>query len=490
MSRIARCLAALSVLVLVCWPTAASAHTGFEKSDPADGAVVDQPVEIITLTFTGPAEPTGEGFVALDPADGPRQPTAINRVADGVFGLRFDPPLTGGDVGVRWSVRAPDAHPISGSFRFTVDAPAPASGRGSAEQGATVRPAGADLDAFLGTDGTWAAGKWSADLGRFLSMGATVVAVGFLVFSLTVMRGTRGELRMLLFWVRRAGLVIVVGTLADATGQLAHQGGGLGAVFDPGAWASTLAGGAGLALLARIGGGAIIASRADLVMVHARHARDVLRPISAAVPVGAGSVRVADRDPHEWHSQDLAWELDRRGRIAMAGFLAVLVSHVFDGHTVTEGNRWITGVSSSAHVFAAAVWAGGVLALAMVIHRRWRRDEPTHALVMVTRYSIVATFALALVALSGVYLAFVILDAPSELWGTEWGRYFSAKFALVAVAAAFGAHNHHVIVPALEASEERPDAVRTLRSTLNKEVVALTTVTLLTALLVRSASTM
>lgn len=489
MSRIARCLAALGVLVAVSWPAAAGAHTGFEKSDPADGAVIDQPVEVITLTFTGPAEPTGDGFVALDPAGGTRQPTAVNRVADGVFGLRFDPPLTGGDVGVRWSVRAPDAHPISGSFRFTVDAPAPASGQGT-PQAADVRPAGADLDAFLGTDGTWAAGKWSADVGRFLSMGATVVAVGFLVFSLAVMRGTPGELRMLLFWVRRAGLVVVVGALGDAAGQVAHQGGGLGAVFDPGAWTSTLAGGAGLALLARIAGGTIIATRADLVMVHARHARDVLRPISAAVPVGAGSVRVADRDPNEWHSQDLAWELDPRGRIAVAGFVAVLVSHVFDGHTVTEGSRWITGLSSAVHVLAAAVWAGGVLALAMVIHRRWRREEPTHALVMVTRYSIVATFALALVALSGVYLAFVILDSPGELWGTEWGRYFSAKFALVALAAGFGAHNHHVIVPALEASEERPDTVRRLRSTLTKEVVALTIVTLLTALLVRSASTL
>mgnify|MGYP002064887891 CR=1 FL=1 len=39
-----------------------------------------------------------------------------------VFRLAFDTPLTGGTVGVRWKVRAGDAHPIEGSFSFTVTA--------------------------------------------------------------------------------------------------------------------------------------------------------------------------------------------------------------------------------------------------------------------------------------------------------------------------------------------------------------------------------
>jgi putative copper export protein len=166
----------------------------------------------------------------------------------------------------------------------------------------------------------------------------------------------------------------------------------------------------------------------------------------------------------------------------------VVLSHVLDGHTVTEGNRWLTGLTSAVHVLAAGVWVGGVAALALVIRRRWRRDEPTHSLVMVVRYSVVATIALAVVAVAGTYLAIVILDAPSELWTTEWGRFFVAKFLVVAIAAAFGAHNHHVIVPALELSEERPDVVDRLRSTLAKEVLALTAVTVLTAMLVRAAS--
>lgn len=490
MSRIARCVsaAAVAILVVAGSATAAGAHTGFESSDPAGGAVLDVSVDAVTLRFSGAAEPAGEGFVVLDPVLGPREPTSVTRPAEGVFELGFDPAISGGEVGVRWSVRAPDAHPIDGSFRFTVTASAELAPGGSSSGGLTPE-SGESLDDFLVGERTSPGGKLLADASRFLSMGATMIAVGFLVFCLTVMRGTRRELRLLLFWVRRAGVVIVVGTTGDAVGQVVHQAGGLDAVVDPGAYWSVLGGSLGASLGARLVGGAIITSRARLVMVHARQARDVLRSISARVPIGAGAVRVADRPGGGAQERDLAWELDRRGAFALVGFVLVLVSHVFDGHTVTEGSRWLTGVVSSLHVLAAGVWAGGVAALALVIRDRWRRGEATHSLVMVVRYSVVATVALAVVALAGVYLAVAILNVPSDLWSTEWGRIFVAKFVVVAVAAGFGAHNHHVIVPALEVSEEHLDAVARLRATLVKEVWALTAVTLLSALLVRAAST-
>lgn len=492
MSRIPRCLVAVAVVVAVVagWPIAAGAHTGFESSDPADGVVLDAPVDSITLRFSGAAEPAGDGFVVLDPVLGRREPSSVTTQAEGVFELGFDPAITGGEVGVRWSVQAPDAHPIDGSFRFTVTAPATAPPEPSGTDPLDgVEDTGEALDDFLAAEQTSPSGKLLADASRFLSMGATMVAVGFLVFCLTVMRGSRRELRMLLYWVRRAGVVIVIGTAGDAIGQVVHRAGGFGAVVDPGEYWSVLGGTLGLSLGARLMGGAIIAARANLVMVHARQARDVVRSISARVPIGAGSVSVADRPDGGAQERDLAWELDRRGAVALVGFGLVLVSHVMDGHTVTEGSRLLTGMVSSVHVLAAAVWAGGVAALALVIRDRWRRGEPTHSLVMVVRYSVVATIALAVVAIAGVYLAVVILDAPSDLWATEWGRIFVAKFVVVAVAAAFGAHNHHVIVPALEISEKHPDAVVRLRATLVKEVWTLTAVTLLTALLVRAAST-
>ena len=445
------------------------AHTGFESSDPADGAQVDAPVSTIVLTFTGPAEPAGDGFVILDPVHGERTPESVEQVDEGVYELGLDPPVEGGEV--------------EGSFRFSTPTTSTESGSGPMQSQS-------DLDTFLATDTTAPAGQTLADIGRFLAMGATMIAVGFLVFALTVMRGSRGELRTLLFWVRRAGIVVAVGTVLDALGQVAFQEGGFDAIARPGAYTSVLSGTVGISLLARFVGGCIVATRADLVMVHAKHARDPLRSLSATVPIGAGSSRVADRPEEQYRPHDLAWELDRRGSVALAGFALIVLAHVIDGHTATEGNRWLMGIASSVHVVAAAMWAGGVVALAVVIRRRMNRNEPTHALVMVTRYSIVATVGLVTVAAAGIYLAIVILDAPSELWTTDWGRVFLAKSAVVAVAAAMGAHNHHVIVPAMEATEEDPTVVGRLGTTLRNEVITLTTVIVLTAVLVRSASTL
>ncbi|WCO68033.1 CopD family protein [Iamia majanohamensis] len=322
-------------------------------------------------------------------------------------------------------------------------------------------------------------------------MGATMVAVGFLVFALTVMRGTRPELRLLLFWIRRAGLFVVVGTVIDGLGQVIFESGdGLSAVLDPAAYSEALSTSLGLALLLRLVGGGIVTVGARVSMVHAHSARDRLRGVSAALPIGAGSTRVADHPADYWDDHDVAWDLDRHGLPVALGFALLLVSHTLDGHTVTEGNRFLTGTASGLHVLAAAVWAGGVAALALIVRRRARRGEPTHALVMVTRYSIVATIALVAVALLGAFLAIVILDSPSELWTTDWGRFLMAKTAVVAVAVGLGAHNHHVVVPALEASEEDETAVARLRATLRNEVIVLVLVTGLTALLVRAASTL
>ena len=105
----------------------AVAHTSFESSTPADGDTLDTPIDVVTITFSGVATPTGDGFVALDGDGTVRPPDDVATVDDRTFQLRFDPPLAG-QVGVRWTVRAADAHVIEGSFSFTVTAPPPAGG--------------------------------------------------------------------------------------------------------------------------------------------------------------------------------------------------------------------------------------------------------------------------------------------------------------------------------------------------------------------------
>ena len=491
-SRFLRVVVAVAMAVVMLGMSAApaAAHTGFESSDPADGATVEAGLDTITIVFTNEAEPAGDGFVVLDPGLGLREPDTIDRPDVGEFVLHFDPAISPGDIGVRWTVQAPDAHPIEGTFQFTIQvASTPTADAGPSPTEIAGTPG---LDEFLDTQTGSTAGRRISDLGRLIAMAGMMISLGFIAFATLVMRGTADELRNLLFWIRRASVAVVVGTVLDCAGHVADvSGDGLSAIVDPSAYADSLSTSAWAAYLLRIASAVIVAATARISMVHVHDAKDVLATVSSSMPVGAGSTRVADHGTDHWGDQDVAWDIDRAGLLPLLGFAAMLLSHTFDGHTVTEGNRILTGLASSSHVLAASVWVGGVAALALIIRRRRRRNERTHALTMVTRFSVLATGALAAVTVFGLYLTWVIIDSPSDLWATPWGRLLIAKLLVVAVAVAagFGAHNHHVIVPALERAEEDDPTVERLRSTLRFEVLALAAVTVLTALLVRAAST-
>jgi copper transport protein len=132
---------ALASAVLLVAPGSVTAHTDFDFSLPTDGASVGEPVSEVTVAFTLPVTLVGNGFEVLDPQENLLMPFAVTD-DDTVFRLQFDPPLAGGDVGVRYSVTAEDGHVLSGSFSFTVsvDAPPPTTTTSTVAP-ATVPPA-------------------------------------------------------------------------------------------------------------------------------------------------------------------------------------------------------------------------------------------------------------------------------------------------------------------------------------------------------------
>src|SRR5690606_5129400 len=102
----------------------ASAHTQFDYSLPTDGAAVGRPVTEITVAFTEPVTLVGNGFTVFDPQENIVEPFAVTD-DDMVFRLQLDPPLAGGEAGVRYEVAAEDGHVLSGGFSFTVSVDAP-----------------------------------------------------------------------------------------------------------------------------------------------------------------------------------------------------------------------------------------------------------------------------------------------------------------------------------------------------------------------------
>ena len=114
----------LVVYFVVSFVPVAQAHTDFESSDPAAGAVVESAVSEIKLRFTASSLVAGEGFLVLPPAGDIIAPEVRVSADQREFTLRLDPPRAGGEVRVQRSVRAGDAHPIEGTFRFTIRLPA------------------------------------------------------------------------------------------------------------------------------------------------------------------------------------------------------------------------------------------------------------------------------------------------------------------------------------------------------------------------------
>ena len=76
--------------------TSASAHTDFDSSDPADGAVLAGPLAEILVTFTAPADESGAGIQVLD-STGAVLPSSVTQTGGGaVFVLTPEEPLGAG----------------------------------------------------------------------------------------------------------------------------------------------------------------------------------------------------------------------------------------------------------------------------------------------------------------------------------------------------------------------------------------------------------
>jgi copper transport protein len=494
--------AAIFLLATVAFAIAsppAGAHTGFESSDPSDGSVLDQPVGVITLVFTGDAEPTGGGFQVLEPTGEFRTPTEASTVDRLTWTLRFEPPLGGGVIGVRWMVKAPDAHPIEGSFSFTAPS---AIGDSPDGTGSGPLPAALDVDEtaqlerFLDTGSDAGTPTRVAAFARFVTLVGTLIGVGGLVFSATTMRGGRRDVRHVMFWVRRAGLLVVAGSIVEFAAQMVIEDAGRwSALWSPSAAAATVAGSTfGLAAVLRLSGGLALAAGSRLETVDASGVADPVVSISELIGVGSGAATSLDlggfSGPDATSSPnsliqvgDHAWRANRGSLGAAVGALAVVGAHLFDGHTVTKGNRVLTGVVDAVHVAGGAVWAGGVFMLVSVLWRRHREGRELRARQLAVRFSVVASIALVVVALAGVSLTIIVLDSPSELWSTDWGRVLIAKTAFVAVAASAGGYNHKVLIPLMDSAPDDAALAHRFRRVVTGEAAALAAVIAATAFL-------
>ena len=143
----------------------------------------------------------------------------------------------------------------------------------------------------------------------------------------------------------------------------------------------------------------------------------------------------------------LAPTLRRALPVAWASSLALLAAPTFSGHALDRNQPHLLSVPADLlHMGSAAVWLGGLLALAYVVPRATTDDVVRAA--AARRFSTAALVAVALLALSGLARALTELSALDQVWSTSYGRTLLVKTALLVPLAGVGAVNRSLLLTA------------------------------------------
>jgi len=362
------------MLLFLCFPGITEAHSALTKASPAANSRLQAAPKAVSLTFNEPLEPELYSIKVLD-SSGESVTANKAKINDDHTGLALDlPALDDGVYTVSYKVISADGHPIGSSYVFSVGA-----------AGAAANPAGA----FAGTGSglAWPMTLPSAliFLTRILYYFGLLSLAGWTFWGmLTAAKAPSGAAAANRKWMGYLKVAFLVSFLLMAAAQL-------GELLD--SWSlqgleqlltGTTIGYSWLAIAALSIVGFFLLSR--------------------------------------WKWLDAIW-------IAL-----LLGADSINGHAMAFAPKTDLVVLDGVHLFAASVWAGGLLYIA--VHWRKRRDE---ALRFLPRFSGWALSSLLLLVATGAILTFAFLPRLHYVLYTQWGILLLAKIALVLLVVAVGA---------------------------------------------------
>ncbi len=154
----------------------------------------------------------------------------------------------------------------------------------------------------------------------------------------------------------------------------------------------------------------------------------------------------------------LGWRA--RPRLRSPGIMAAMlgaacliaVSRSLSGHAADWGDITLPELMDCLHLLAAALWGGSLIGLMLTGFRSFTAgadERRQHVAAMARRWSVLAGAALAVVALTGIYNAWLELQRFEAFWQTAYGRVLLLKLSLVLVIVALGATNRYLGIPSL-----------------------------------------
>ncbi|WP_133249817.1 copper resistance protein CopC [Brachybacterium endophyticum] len=375
----------LGLLLLLTGATPALAHAQLEDSTPGDGAVVSDAPRQATLTFDEHVRPV-TGATSLIRPDGSSTALAPHARDDSVV-TDLPDDLPKGSYTLTYRVVSADGHPVAGAVTFSVGAPSSPSDTSTASASDMHEESGSLAAVVVGVL-------------TVLQYVALLVTVGILLCAALVTRSQAARsvlaspratriLRGLALVAAAASVLLVPVSAADAAGW-SH-------------WVD------GLARQQVLGAVAVV--------------------LGAALVIVAGGAR--------------------RPVLAVPGALLALLAPMLVGHSASIGPRPLMLVADAAHLLAGAVWSGGMIGTIAVLAALRRDGSTDEAVAVVRRFSLAALISVLALAASGIVMAVLILDSPSGLVTTPWGRTLLIKLVVVAVTVGLAAWNRTRLLPAV-----------------------------------------
>lgn len=382
----------------------AAAHAELLTSEPADGAVLAQPPAELRLVFSEAIE---KGLSSVDILDATG--TAILRNAgapdpkDPATLVARLPALGAGTYTVEWrTTSTDDGHSASGSFAFSIVAPASASAGPSASPALPTVSPGPPVAGASGGQPTGGAHAAAEDEAKALLYLGFMLAFGLALLSWAVLerlpggapRGAIVALGIALL-VGGAGSLLLIATSVTAPGTAIHA--------DPIGYATETR--PGLLLLVR----------------------------SAAGILGGVAVLALAR-------------LGRRGRAGDVGAFAAtaaLVLTSISGHAAAFDSPGPVA-ADAVHLGAASVWLAGLVVLSAPVLSASAlagAEKRTSLWSLVPRLSAIFLVAVALLALTGVYAAWLETRDFTAL-PDLYSQTLAVKVVIALVAFAVGALNY------------------------------------------------
>jgi copper transport protein len=352
----------------------ASAHATLVTSDPLDGARLHAVPAAVTLTFDESVGLGSLGYLTVTDEAGRRVDTGGEQHPGGngaKVSTRLLAGLGDGTYTESYRVVSADGHPITGVVRFVVG------------DGALVVSGGTNAATDGGTSAMFAVARWLSYAGLALLGGAWLLLTAW----------TAGQ------DARRARAVVWTGwglAVAGAVGEMLLQG--------------PYVAGSGLGSITRW-------SLLDATLGTSYGQYHAIRLIL----LGLVALALAAT----WHGRF------RSGRDVL-GLLGIGVAFTFSasGHAETTDPRWLSITADIVHLLSMAAWLGGlVMILVALLPGRDPSGAELRAVLPV--FSRVATVAVGLIAVTGLYAAFRGVGLWRAVIDSRYGLLVDTKIILL-----------------------------------------------------------